>query len=177
MEHMIRDGKRLRIGPARTEDAEALVAYMNAIGGESDNLTFGEGECRFTVEMERTYLENVQREATSIFLLGRIDGEIVASGVITGDARGRAVHNATLGISVRKAWWRHGIGEIMMRELITFARNTCALRTIHLTVNEDNAAGIALYEKLGFERIGIHRDYFNVRGTFRDVVIMDLHLV
>lgn len=176
MEHTLRNGKPLSVMPARQEDAAAMLQHMEAIGGESDNLTFGAGEVTFTLEQEEAYLAHVAVQSTSVMLLGWMDGEIVASAVLTGNETHRARHNAELGISVRKAHWRQGIGEIMMRELIDFARQTGALRVIHLSARKENAAGIALYEKLGFERVGTHRGFLNVRGVYHDMIIMELHL-
>lgn len=176
MEYPLKTGGAVVIDKAEPMDAAALVAYMEIIGGESDNLTFGVGEGRFSVQEEEVYLQTIARRRTSVMLLGKVDGEIVASGVLTGDTRRRAVHNAELGISVRKPYWRQGIGDHMMQELIGFARETGILRVIHLNVRKDNQAGIALYKKNGFEQVGEHKNYFNVRGIFHDVITMDLQL-
>lgn len=176
MEYTLRDGRILRIVPAQKEDASALLAYMRLISGESDNLTFGPEDDLLTVEAEEAYLEGMAGLPTSVMLLGWVDGEIVVSGVITGDRRRRTGHNAELGISVRKPYWRQGIGKRMMLALIDFARETGVIRTIHLTVRAENTAGIALYERLGFTHVGVHKAYFNVRGVDSDAVIMDLAL-
>lgn len=48
--------------------------------------------------------------------------------------------------------------------------------TIHLGVKASNSAAIKLYEKFGFVKIGVRKDYFNVNGTFDDLILMDLYL-
>ena len=176
MDYTLRDGKKLTVKPASKEDAGALVEYMNIVGGESDNLTFGENECRFTVEEEEAYVEHVSAQKTSTMLLGWVDGVLASTANLSGDSRSRLAHLAELGVSVRKPFWRMGIGEIMMRELIAFARETGILKTILLTVRTDNETGIRLYERLGFERVGVHRNHIQVNGEYFDMLVMELHL-
>lgn len=176
VEHMLKNGRVLRIDTAAPEDAGALVDYMKIIGGESDNLTFGANECRFSVQEEAAYLARLAEQPTSRMIIGRIDGEIAGTAVVTGDTRVRMRHNADLGISVRKPYWRQGIGALLMRALLDFARQTGTLRILHLTVRTDNVGAIALYERLGFERVGVHRAYIQVSGAYFDMDIMELHL-
>lgn len=176
MDYTLKDGRVLTVKPAAKEDAGALVAYMNIVGGESDNLTFGENECRYTAQEEAAYVEHVSTQKTSTMLLGWVDGAIVSVASVSGEARARLSHLAELGVSVRRPFWRLGIGEIMMRELIAFARETGTLKIILLTVRADNEAGIRLYERLGFERVGVHRNHIQVNGEYHDMLVMELHL-
>ena len=51
-----KDMDNIEIRQAVPDDAEALIEYLNMIGGESDNLTFGKDEFPITAEQERTFL-------------------------------------------------------------------------------------------------------------------------
>lgn len=47
---------------------------------------------------------------------------------------------------------------------------------ISLGVKSDNTAAIKLYESLGFEVVGRHRDYFKLEDSYYDELLMDLAL-
>ena len=70
----------IEIREARAEDAEALLAYVKRIGGESDNLTFDGNGFPITVEQEQRFLENVHSDPGSIHLIALKDGKIIADG-------------------------------------------------------------------------------------------------
>jgi len=63
-----------------------------------------------------------------------------------------------------------------MGELINHAKLTGTTKNISLGVRDGNSNAIKLYEKFGFEKVGIHKDYFNVDGTYYDEILMDLYL-
>jgi ribosomal protein S18 acetylase RimI-like enzyme len=55
-----------------------------------------------------------------------------------------------LGIAVSEKYKGKGLGLIMMNQLITFAKQN-KVKQIKLSVDNDNAPAIKLYEKLGFK--------------------------
>jgi len=62
-------------------------------------------------------------------------------------------------VSVKKELQGRGIGKALVQEMIerTVARG---VHTLFLEVRESNQAAIALYEKQGFERMGIRKKYY-----------------
>jgi len=60
---------------------------------------------------------------------------------------------------VKKAYQRHGIGELLLKNLIDFLRNK-EIFSLFLEVAEDNVAGRSFYEKMGFEKIGERSSYY-----------------
>lgn len=57
-----------------------------------------------------------------------------------------------LGVAVADGFTGRGWGELMVRELISTAREG-SFRSISLSVDADNYAAISLYQKLGFVTI------------------------
>lgn len=53
----LKNGQTLTIRRAEHKDAIGLIDYLNTIGGESDNLTFGAGEFSMTQEQEIEFIE------------------------------------------------------------------------------------------------------------------------
>jgi len=74
----LKSGKELLLRRPKEEDAEAMIEYLNIVGGESDNLLFGKNEFRLTVEQEREYINNVNINDNALMLLGIIDNQIVS---------------------------------------------------------------------------------------------------
>ena len=59
-----------------------------------------------------------------------------------------------------------------MGAALDLADNWLELTRVELTVYTDNAAGIALYEKFGFEKEGTHRRYAFRDGGYVDAYSM-----
>lgn len=66
-------------------------------------------------------------------------------------------------IGVDPAFQRRGIGGRLMQELLSIADHYGA--PIFLEVRTDNEPAIALYENLGFQRIGTRRNYYQPSGA------------
>src|SRR5215216_4187924 len=75
-----------------------------------------------------------------------------------------------IGMAVHDDWQGKGIGTALMEAALDLADNWLNLTRIELRVYTDNAAGIALYEKFGFEVEGTHR-----RLAFRDGEYVDAY--
>ena len=175
-EAALKNGQALLIRRPVPEDAAVMVAYLNEVGGESENLLFGKNEFRLTVEQEAEYIRNQAGDPSYCMLIGHAGSELVSIALISCPKRKRIAHNAEISISVRKSWWGRGVGTAMMERLLSFAKNSGTIRNISLGVKASNASAIALYGKMGFQIIGTHRNYFNIDGLYDDEHIMDLNL-
>lgn len=173
---LLKDGRELLIRPAEESDAEAMIDYLNHIGGESDFLTFGKNGCRFTLEQEKQFIRDVRGRPNSAFFVGWAGGELACSANLMAESKERLAHNCELGISVRKQYWHLGAASALLTELIAFAQANKTLKTIRLDVYANNERAIRLYEKFGFRQAGRLKDYFQVDGSYYDDVIMDLYL-
>ncbi len=175
-ETMLKNGKKLVIRRPVDEDACALINFLNTVGGESDNLLFGKDEFYLTVEKEAEYIEKVNSDVNAIMLLGLIGDKIASVAELRGFGKKRNGHNSELAISVKKDYWNKGVGSAMMEELLQFARDHQTIRNVSLGVKADNYNAIKLYEKFGFRKIGVHKDYFFINNQYYDEILMDLYL-
>jgi RimJ/RimL family protein N-acetyltransferase len=175
-EVQLKNGDDLILRKPMIDDAEKMVEYLNIVGGESDNLLFGKGEFRLTVEQEMEYIKNISKDANTLMILGIIDNNIVSVAQISSNNRKRIAHNSEISISVKKEYWRNGIGSIVMEELIRFGKKHNTIKNISLGVKSSNVNAIKMYEKFGFIKVGVHKNFFNIDGNFHDEILMDLYL-
>lgn len=171
-----KNGKELILRKPIKEDAKNIIEYLNIVGGESDNLLFGAGEVKLSVEDEISFIESINKEKNSLMLIGLIDNEIVTVAQISSPNRKRIVHNSEIAISVKKKYWSIGVGSAVIGELIKFAKDSGVTKNIILGVNAANDKAIKLYEKFGFKKVGVHKNYFNINGKYYDEIIMDLYI-
>lgn len=167
---------QLTLRPASPNDAERVLAYLEQVVGESDNLTAGPGEFGISVEQERVFLQQALETPTSLYLLAEIADEIVGVLTFNTEKRPRVQHGGEFGMSVLRAYWGQGIGSQMLAYLLAWARHTSLIRKINLRVRVDNLAAIHLYEKYGFVREGRRTREFYLHGQFVDVFLMGLQL-
>lgn len=81
-----------------------------------------------------------------------------------------------LNLTVANAHRRRGHARFLMNELAGHARSTAA-RTMWLEVRPSNGPALALYASLGYERIGVRRQYYPDVGSRReDAWVMRLDL-
>lgn len=165
------------IRKATTDDAKNILEYLNLVGGESDNLLFGENAFSgMSVEKEAELIEAINNSDRSVMLIGLLEGEIMSIGSLQGFSRKRIAHRGAIAITVRKQYWHQGFGTKMMKELISFGKNTVGMTVIHLEVKADNENAIKLYEKFGFRKIGLYEKFFKIEDTYYDANLMNLYL-
>jgi len=104
-------------------------------------------------------------------LVACVDDEVVGEiSLHTSPTRWRMRHVGSIGMAVRDDWQGKGVGTALMEAALELADNWLNLTRIELSVYVDNAAGIALYEKFGFEVEGTRR-----RFAFRDGEYVDAY--
>jgi L-phenylalanine/L-methionine N-acetyltransferase len=124
-----------------------------------------------SAEMWRERLSEPQERLYS--LVACVEGEVVGSlGLETSPTRWRMRHVGSIGMAVHDDWQGKGVGTTLMEAALDLADNWLNLMRIELTVYVDNTAGIALYEKFGFEVEGTHRRFAFREGEYVDAYSM-----
>jgi len=173
---ILKNGQELIIRRAEKSDAQQLIDYLNLVGGESDNLLFGENGFHMTAEQEEDFIENINCSQASVLLVGFVDDMLVCVGSVFAGKRERIAHQGDVAMSVLKAYWGIGVGTALMGAIIAFAKNTGTLEILHLGVKADNARAIRLYKKSGFQEIGRYPKFFKIRSEYHDEILMNLYL-
>ena len=153
-EFTLRDGRHCIIRSVEPEDAAGMLRYMKIMLGETPFLLRTPEEFNYTAEEEAAILAGRRDDPRSLMLVVVLDGEIIAcADVCSRGKKSRVLHRGDLGISVRKDFWRQGIGSALMDRLMDFAVQA-GYEQIELTVESKNSRALALYRKYGFTVYG-----------------------
>ena len=164
------------IRKAKPDDAEEFIRYLIQVGGESDNLTFGEEGMPFTVEQERKFLASLEKSDTCVIFCA-VDGDRIIGDISCDrNPRERLRHRGNIGITVLKDYWHKGIGSELLKTTIEYAKNEMKLEVLTLDVRCDNTNAIKLYEKFGFKITGTLPAMMKIRGEYIDCYTMTLYL-
>jgi L-amino acid N-acyltransferase YncA len=81
-------------------------------------------------------------------------------------------HVADLSVYVERGWRGRGVGRRLLEHLIERAR-TLGYHKMMLSTFPFNASGVALYERMGFTRVGFFREMGQLDGRWIDTLIME----
>ncbi len=112
------------------------------------------------------FVERAQRRAADgdLTLVARSAGTVIGQAMLTA-GRGRRRHAGSVFLAVHDAYRGQGVGSSLLGSIIAFSERRQGLARLELFVFHDNDAALALYEKMGFVREGLHTAY-----AFRDGV-------
>lgn len=128
----------------------------SAFSGEYAEIVEIENECftdPWTLSMFRESAESELNYFYTARCNGRICGYILA-GVISPEAE-------IMSIAVKGEFRKMGIAERLIRDFIA-SDMMKENEAIYLEVRVSNSAAIGLYEKIGFERLGIRKNYYRL---------------
>lgn len=113
-----------------------------------------EEECFSVPWTENGFLTFLIRQDALFLVAEEDDGILGYIGILTVLDEGEITN-----VCVRPSARRRRVGARLLEELLG-RMEAVGVTVIHLEVRESNAAAIALYEKFGFVRDGLRRDYY-----------------
>jgi len=82
-------------------------------------------------------------------------------------------NRAGLGIVIKDSDKRNqGIGNESIKLFLNYAFSSLNLHQIFANVVADNEASIHVFEKLGFEKVGVKKDWILVNGSYKNEVLL-----
>jgi L-amino acid N-acyltransferase YncA len=79
---------------------------------------------------------------------------------------------ADLSVYVERGWRGRGVGRCLLERLVEIA-GEIGYHKLVLAAFPFNASGLALYERLGFSRVGVYREQGRLDGRWVDVLVME----
>lgn len=163
---------QVQLRQAGAADAAAFRDCLDAVARES--LMLGQSVAP-ALERVRDFLAHAEQAGHPQWLAWHQGQAVGWCDAIPQWADGLA-HRAQLGMGVRRAWQRQGLGQQLAERVIAQTRASGRIARIDLEVRADNLPAIRLYERLGFVREGLRPRGMCHRGVFFDTVEMGLLL-
>ena len=175
-----RKGDPITLRLAERRDAIAWIEHLRRITSETAFMLQSQEDPLPTPAEQKSLLEEYAGRAGSVAILAARPGEppgrqeILGTVTLASGRSRRTEHVAELSMGVGQAWWGRGIGDLLMRAVLTSVRATPALRRVSLLVFADNAGARHLYEHYGFAIEGVLHRYVRWEGGTADLVAMAL---
>lgn len=167
-EVILKNNLIVELRSVRPAEARVLLEHLRISHRESYRNLNRPGEYwdKMTIEDEEKILSNLENNPRC-FMLGAWHGDkiIAGLGIFNSDPNTFTRFSGHLGISIQKTYQNTGLGTAMMM----YAMEKCkeaGLHRLELSVRTYNPEGIALYEKVGFRRIGTLTDIAFIDGKF-----------
>lgn len=176
-EVILKNGKKILLRSLHESDAKAFYEHRLKTTKESCFVAQYPEEVRYSEEEMAQRAKVINGDDMS-FLLFAFDGnKIVADGgVLKIRDFIKYCHRGEFGISIQEEYCNLGLGSIILQESIKIAKEN-GFEQIELGVFEDNPRAIHLYEKAGFQKVGVWPRAFKLKdGTYRDEILMTLVL-
>lgn len=163
-------GEHIRLRALEPDDLDFLYELENNadIWEISGTLT------PYSRHVLKLYLDNAHRDIYEVKQLrlcicDKKDGAIGLIDLFDFDPKN---HRAGIGIIVLKDENRNrGVGAEAIRLLTDYAFSTLGLRQLYANVIEGNNASVHLFKKLGFEEVGIKKDWIFSNGIYKDEIL------
>ena len=163
----------LRIVDAKVDNAEAILNLFSSVVAENIYMATMIEELDRTVQQQEDIIHVCLKNTNCCFMEAYIDRFLIGAMSVWGGDLTRTSHVGTLEIFVATKYRGGGIGEAMMRTLITWATENPVIEKLSLSVFADNLPAIQLYEKLGFAVEGCAvGDFREKDGKLRDRLLM-----
>ena len=153
-------------------DGAKLSRLIQHVEASSDYMLLEPGEREIDNARQKNRIKYLKERPNSTILVAENESkELVGYAfAIGGDAK-RNKHSAYIVIGISVDYRGKGVGTKIFNALDQWAiHNT--IRRLELTVVTKNAAGVSLYEKIGFEIEGIKRDSLCIGNEFVDEYYM-----
>jgi ribosomal protein S18 acetylase RimI-like enzyme len=170
----LKDGRKVVVrGISPKENVRALLKHINQLVAEDGYLMV---DRRVSLAEEKKWLkENVDacRKGKMVHLVAGYNGQIAGDSSARLD-KGREERNAVVGIAVSKGFRWQGLGEFMLRAVISEAKRRLKPAMIYLTAAKPNRAAIDLYRRVGFRQVAVLPKWMDCRGKRIDKIVMVL---
>lgn len=170
-----KSGSGVVIRSAKVTDAEQIVKLSKAVAEEEIYELISGKEFNRSVDTDQKWIESHEANPNHIIIIAEVNSKVIAVLDFANGHRQRIAHVGDAGISIAKDFRDQGIGSLLMKALIEWAKDNSAIEKIGLQVHSSNDRAIGMYKKMGFEIEGVRkRDLKYNDGHYVDTVVMGL---
>jgi ribosomal-protein-alanine N-acetyltransferase len=135
-----------------------------------DSVTEIEKQVTFDTPWSRKIFEDCLNVGYSCWILEEDEqAEVLGFGLLSS-----AIEEAhILNLCIKVGYQEKGLGNRMLAHLVGLAKDK-TIKQVYLEVSVDNQKAIKLYQKWGFECIGVRHGYYNAQDGRKDAWVMAL---
>ena len=175
MNKLIINEAQISIREAKTDDAAVIVEALREIAVKPG--FFASQPSEITCENIMATISGV-KNGSGICLVAESDGKLVGIAFLIAQRKQSLQHVVTLdALAVHMGWQGRGIGTMLLRQVIEWARRSTSIRKIELNVRASNFGAISLYQKMGFQEEGRLKNRVKVNDDYVDDVVMGLGII
>lgn len=165
----IKDGRQIMLRSVSENDAEDMLEHLITSHSESYRNMNQKAEFwkSLPLEQEKEILTDFSSSDSKFMIAATCEGKIIGGLGFVGAQGQFHRRNGSLGMSIQNKFSNLGLGTHMMRYAIEIAKNY-GFHRMELSVRTYNEAGIALYERVGFQRIGLLKEVAFIDGDYVD---------
>ena len=171
----LKNGTQVTIRVAHTNDAERLRNTISTYIKNSPYIPKFPEEITWTVRDTQDWIKEFEAD-NALLLVAEYDHQIIGNIDVTGHHRKAMAHSAVIGMGMVQEWRNTGLGTILMKCVLDWAKANAALELLWLQVYTVNKPAIHLYSKMGFKESGIVKNYFKQDGCYYDNMTMVKHV-
>ena len=163
------------IREATVADAAALLVHLQTIAEEPHNgvsySSLAELNMRET-DLAQTITHHAE-QANALYLVA-LAGEQIIGEIHGGGGRLGYRGTVNLTMTVARDWRDKGAGSALLHALIAWGQDNPLIHRLELYVFPNNSRAIHVYEKLGFQHEGSHREAYFKEGQYLDLMVMGM---
>lgn len=152
------------------------LAFLYTIENDESLWELSQTKTPFSKEILQKYLETTQKDSEEIKQLRLVITSKTNEPIGFIDLFELDSENKRAGVSIviLNSHRRNGFGKEALSLLIQHSFNTLGLHQVYSNVLEDNNASICLFESVGFEKIGLKKDWRLYEGRYKNEYLFQL---
>ncbi len=152
------------------------LTFLYTIENDESLWELSQTKTPFSKDILQKYLETAQKNPQKIKQLRLVITSKTNEPIGFIDLFELDSENKRAGVSIviLNSHRRNGFGKEALSLLIQYSFNTLGLHQVYSNVLEDNNASICLFESVGFEKIGLKKDWRLYEGRYKNEYLFQL---
>ncbi|TCD45660.1 GNAT family N-acetyltransferase [Streptococcus sp. X16XC17] len=160
---------------AEPEDAQSIIEFMKDVAHETDAIVLEEDDFPLNHQQMAVFLDDSLCRLDQLCFVAKMNGDIIGLINVRTARTYTLSHIGDVFIAVKKAYWGHGLGRILLEETVEWARRNQVLKRLELTVQVQNERAVNLYHSVDFAIEGTKkRGARTIKGEWLDLYYMGL---
>lgn len=171
--YLTKDNKPFIVRRPVESDAENIINYSKILFASTDQVLTLPEEYTITIENEKIWINNFTKNPDALCLVAELDNQIIGLLFFMPFTKKKNSHVGEFGVNVHPDFQGNGIGRILVKALLTWAKDNSHIEKVFLNVFATNQKAIELYKNLGFVEEGrFMKAIKQVTGQYVDIIQM-----